>query len=85
MAHHKSAKKRIRQNEKRRLRNQSTRSKINTLSKKVLKSKDKEEAMKLLREAVAFIDKSAGKGILHKNTAARRKSRLTKYVNSLSN
>jgi len=85
MAHHKSAKKRIRQNEKRRLRNQSTRSKINTLSKKVLRSKTKEEALNFLREAVAFIDKSTSKGIIHKNTAARRKSRLTKYVNSLEN
>ncbi len=83
MAHHKSAKKRIRQNEKRRLRNQATRSKINTLSKKVLKSKSKEEALGFLREAVAFIDKSAAKGVIHRNTAARRKSRLTKYVNSL--
>ncbi len=83
MAHHKSAKKRIRQNEKRRLRNQASRSKINTLSKKVLKAENKEEAVKLLKEAVSFIDKMVSKGRLHKNTAARRKSRLTRYVNGL--
>ncbi len=83
MAHHKSAKKRIRQNEKRRLRNQASRSKINTLSKKVLKAKTKEEATELLKEAVSFIDKTVSKGRIHKNTAARKKSRLTRYVNSL--
>ncbi len=83
MAHHKSAKKRIRQNAKRRLRNQASRSKINTLSKKVLKAENKEEAMKFLREAVSFIDKTVAKGRLHKNTAARKKSKLTRYVNSL--
>ncbi len=84
MAHHKSAKKRIRQNAKRRLRNQASRSKINTLSKKVLKAENKEEAAKLLREAVSFIDKMVSKGRLHKNTAARKKSKLTRYVNSLA-
>jgi small subunit ribosomal protein S20 len=83
MAHHKSAKKRIRQNEKRRLRNQASRSKINTLSKKVLKAENKEEATELLKEAISFIDKTVSKGMLHKNTAARKKSKLTRYVNSL--
>ncbi len=83
MAHHKSAKKRIRQNEKRRLRNQASRSKINTLSKKVLKAENKDEAAELLKGAVSFIDKTVSKGMLPRNTAARKKSKLTRYVNSL--
>ena len=83
MAHHQSAKKRIRQNVKRRLRNQASRSKINTLMKKVYKAKSKEEAEVSLKEAISFIDKTVSKGRLHKNTAARRKSQLTRFVNSL--
>lgn len=83
MAHHKSAKKRIRQNERRKLRNQASRSKMNTLVKKVLKAQNKEEAETFLKEAVSFIDSTVSKGRLHKNTAARKKSQLTKFVNSL--
>lgn len=83
MAHHKSAKKRIRQNAKRRVRNQATLSKIKTLMKKVHASTDKTEAESTLKEAVSFIDKAVSKGRLHKNTAARRKSSLTRHVNKL--
>ena len=85
MAHHQSAKKRIRQNAKRRARNQATLSKMKTLMKKVHASEDKATAEVLLKEAVSYIDKSVSKGRLHKNTAARRKSSLTRYVNSLEN
>lgn len=84
MAHHKSAKKRIRQSERRRVRNQATLSKVKTLIKKVHTSSDKAEAEVLLKEAVSYIDKAAGKGKIHKNTAARRKSSLTRHVNKLS-
>jgi len=84
MANHKSAKKRIRQNERRRLRNQDTLSKVKTIMKKVNSSKDKAEADVLLKEAVSFIDRAVSKGRLHKNTAARRKSSLTKHVNKLT-
>lgn len=83
MAHHKSAKKRIRTNERKRLRNQAAISKVRTLVKKVHSSDNKADAEKNLKEAVSFIDKNVTKGRLHKNTAARRKSSLTKYVNSL--
>jgi len=83
MAHHKSAKKRIRQNAKRRVRNQATLSKMKTLMKKVHSSTDKTEAEVTLKEAVSFIDKAVSKGRLHKNTAARRKSSLTRHVNKL--
>lgn len=84
MAHHQSAKKRIRSNEKRRVRNQASTSKTNTLTKKVLGAKDHEEASKILVEAVAHIDKTVSKGRLHKNTAARKKSSLSKHVNKLA-
>jgi small subunit ribosomal protein S20 len=83
MAHHKSAKKRIRTNERKRLRNQAAMSKVKTLVKKVHGSENKDDAEKNLKEAVSYIDKNVTKGRLHKNTAARKKSSLTKFVNGL--
>jgi small subunit ribosomal protein S20 len=83
MAHHKSAKKRIRTNERRRVRNQAAISKIRTLIKKVHSSENKSDAENNLKEAVSYIDKNVTKGRLHKNTAARRKSSLSKFVNSV--
>lgn len=83
MAHHKSAKKRIKTNEKKRILNQGAMSKVRTMIKKVYNAETKADAEKLLKEAVSFIDTTVGKGRIHKNTAARRKSSLTKYVNKL--
>lgn len=83
MANHVSAKKRIRTNEKRRIRNKASLSKVKTLMKKVYDSKDKTEGETNLKEAVSVIDKTAGKGRLHKNNAARKKSVLTKFVNTI--
>ena len=83
MANHKSAKKRIRQSEKRRVRNQAAQTKMKTLIKKVHTASDKATAEVDLKDAVSFIDKSVTKGRLHKNTAARKKSSLTKHVNKL--
>jgi small subunit ribosomal protein S20 len=84
MASHKSAKKRIRSNEKKRLVNRMNESKIKTNMKKVLSLTEKEEADKLYKEAIAILDRSATKGIIHKNNAARKKSALTKHVNKLT-
>lgn len=84
MANHQSAKKRIRTNEKRRLRNKASISKVKTLVKKVFDSKDKEAGEANLKEAVSFIDKTSVKGRIHKNNASRKKARLTKFVNNLS-
>ncbi len=84
MAHHASAKKRIRTSEKRRLRNKATISRIKTEMKKVLSAEKQEEAGQYLKTAVSVIDKAVSKGRLHKNNAARKKARLTKYVNSLA-
>ena len=83
MAHHKSAKKRIRTNERRRVRNQAALSKIRTLIKTVRSSESKTDAEKNLKETVSYIDKNVTKGRLHKNTAARKKSSLTKFVNNI--
>lgn len=83
MPQHKSAVKRVRQNEKRRKHNQPQRSKMKTLIKKALDTTDKEEAQKIAKEATSYLDKMAAKGIVHENFAARRKSRIAKHVNNL--
>ncbi len=83
MPQHKSAIKRLRQSIKRNEHNKSRRSKMRTLIKKVMSATDKETAEKHLNEAISFIDRNAVKGILHKNTAARKKSQLRKHVNNL--
>ena len=81
-----SAIKRTRQTETRTLRNKSVKSLIKTLSKKIEKEvtdKSLEGAETVLKKIVSVVDKAARKGILHKNTAARTVSRLTRLVNSL--
>ncbi len=83
MPQHKSAIKRMRQDEKRKKHNNTRRSKMRTLIKKVLSSTEKEAAEKNLKEATSLIDRLSVKGIIHKNTAARKKARLTKHVNNL--
>lgn len=83
MAHHKSAKKRIRSSEKRKRINKMTDSKIKTVMKKTLATSTKEEVEQLYKEAVAIIDKGVSKGRLHKNNAARKKSKITKHLNKL--
>lgn len=84
MANHKSALKRHRQSLKIRDRNRGIRSKLRTLSKKVLQSENKEEASKLLIEAVSSFHKAAQKRILHPNNSNRKISRLYQHVNQLS-
>jgi len=86
LANHKSAEKRARQNEKRRERNISVRSRVKTSVKAALKSieeKDVEKSHKVLLDTTKTIAKAAAKGIFPKKTAARKISRLTKKVNAL--
>lgn len=71
MAHHKSAKKRIRSSERKKAVNKMTDSKIKTVVKKTLATDKKEELEKLYKEAISVLDKGTSKGRLHKNTAAR--------------
>ena len=75
--------KRERQDIKRRSRNVSNMSRLRTQIKTVLALTDKEKAQIEYSKAVSFIDKVAGKGLIHKNTAARRKSQITRHLNSL--
>ncbi|HVN71760.1 MAG TPA: 30S ribosomal protein S20 [Desulfomonilia bacterium] len=85
MANHASALKRQRQSEKRRLRNRGHKSAINTTIKKIfgsLNEKESDKARELYREAVARLDSAVSKGALHRKTASRKISRLTKMVNA---
>ena len=75
--------KRERQDIKKRARNVSNMSRLRTQIKTVLEITDKEKAKEEYTKAVSFIDKAAGKGLIHKNTAARRKSQITRHLNSL--
>lgn len=87
MPNHKSAEKRQRQNEKRRTVNRSNRTRLRTSIKKLraaLSSGDANAAGTLLPETISTIDKAVQKGVLHKNAAARFKSRLTTRVNQSS-
>jgi small subunit ribosomal protein S20 len=83
MPQHKSAIKRVRQNEKRNEHNRQLRSTMRTLVKKVTKTTDKAEAEEALKSATSYLDRMAQKGILHRNNAANKKSSLVKYVNNL--
>ena len=87
MAQIKSQMKRIQTNEKARQRNVAFRSKVATQSKKVrvaVEKKDVEAAKAELKVAIKLIDKSVTAGVYARNTAARKKSSLTKLVNSLA-
>lgn len=83
MATHKSAKKRIRTNERKRVINQQSATRIKSSVKKVLAATNKEEAEKLYKDAVSILDKGTTKGLIKQNTASRKKSSLTRHLNSL--
>jgi small subunit ribosomal protein S20 len=87
MANHKSAEKRVRQNIKRNEINRSNRGRLRTQIKKLrtaITGHDKAVGGELLNPTISLIDKAVNKGIIHKNTAARYKSRLTKHVSELA-
>ena len=87
LANIKSAKKRILVAEKKAAKNKSVRSKVKTAIKKVdaaIEANDKAAAQEALRAAVSELDKATKKGIYHKNTTARKVSRLTIAVNKLA-
>jgi small subunit ribosomal protein S20 len=86
LATHLSAIKRARQNEKRRLRNLNIRTTVKSSIKKVrvaIEKKDVEGARKALSKAIPIIQKADSKGVFHRNTSARKISRLTREVNAL--
>ena len=84
MANHKSAEKRIRANEAKRLRNRYQHKTTRTVVKKLKTTTVKSEAEALLKEVSSLIDKLAKKNIIHWKKAANQKSKLTKYVSKLS-
>jgi small subunit ribosomal protein S20 len=83
MANHKSALKRIRSNEAKRLRNRYQAKTTRTFIKRLKNSTDKSEAEVLFKDVSAMIDKLAKKNIIHRNNAANKKSKLAKFVNTL--
>lgn len=88
MANSKSARKRILVNERRRLRNRPYRSATRTLVKRaelVIQSGDQDAAREAVGDAIAMLDRAAGKNVVHPNNAARRKSRLMAKFNAAAN
>ena len=83
MAHTKSAKKRIRQNAKRRLENRYYAKTMRNAVRKIRATKDKKEAEKELPAVLSLVDRVAKRNQIHKNNAGNLKSKLTKMVNSL--
>ena len=86
MPHHKSAEKRLRQTEKRTAINRSRLSRVRTFVKKVetaIASGDKEAAQSALRLAQPELHRATTKGVLHRNTVARKLSRLALRINAL--
>ena len=87
MANHKSAAKRNKQNAIRNARNTHIRSTMRTLVKQVreaVAAGEQETTQAALAKAISFIDKAATKGVIHKASASRKISRLTKLVNTLA-
>lgn len=85
MAHTRSALKRVRQTERRRLRNQMVKTRVKTLVKRArlsIEAGDLEQAQLAVGDAISALDRAAERGILHRNNAARRKSRLMKRYNT---
>ncbi|MBS5748404.1 30S ribosomal protein S20 [Actinotignum sp. GS-2025b] len=87
MANIKQQKKRVLTNEKRRLRNQAVKSELKTYIRKTrlaVEAGKAEEAETLLAAASRKLDKAVSKGVIHRNQAANRKSKLAKRVNALA-
>ncbi len=87
MANHKSAIKRIKQNQKKNERNTHIKSTLKTYIKRVREAaaaKDVAAAKEALTAAIPIVDGAATKGVIHRSTASRNVSRLTRLVNSLA-
>ena len=84
MANHKSALKRIRSNDKKRVLNRYQAKSTRTVVKRLRATTDKNEAVELFKTASSMLDRLAKKNIIHKNKAANNKSKLAKFVNALA-
>ncbi|MDO7542161.1 MAG: 30S ribosomal protein S20 [Flavobacteriales bacterium] len=83
MANHKSALKRIRSNDKKRLRNRFQHKTTRNAVKKLKELTDRKEADVLLKSVISMLDKLSKRNIIHANKAANLKSKLTKHVSTL--
>ena len=86
MAQHKSAKKRILQNDKKRIRNRHIRTTLRSALKKfeqTLEKQNAEELKAIMGKTISSVDTAASKGVIHKNKAARHVSQITRKINSL--
>jgi len=83
MPHHKSCAKRLKQDEKRQIRNHTAKSELKTLAKKIRISQSAEDKDVLINEYFSRLDKAAKRNIIHKNTASRKKSRMSQFVNRM--
>ena len=86
MANHKSAVKRARQSEEQRVRNRSRKTRMKNVIRgleEAIAGKSPEKAAEQLKKAASVIAKTASRGVIHKNTASRKISRLTTRVNAL--
>jgi len=81
MPNTKQCEKRLRQDKKRQARNNYVKKTIRTLSKKMVSDVSLEEKEQLIHEIYSQLDKAAKKGVIHKRTASRRKSRISSYLN----
>ena len=84
MANHKSAKKRIRSNDSKRVRNRYQAKTTRNLLKELRTTKEKSRAVELLPEVSAQLDRLAKKNVIHKNKAANLKSSIQKHVNAMA-
>jgi small subunit ribosomal protein S20 len=84
LANSASAKKRMRQERKRRLHNRAQRSRIKTAVKRVMTAENADDAQTALREAYVLLDRLASRNYLHQNRAARKKSQLARHVAGLA-
>ncbi len=86
MAHTKSAKKRIKSSRKKQAYNKPIRSRVKTYlakAEEILKSGDVKAALEVIRQTTSTLDKAVRQGVIHRNKAARHKSRLVKKLNAL--
>lgn len=87
MANIKSAAKRVKVSEIRRMRNAAAKSRLRTAARKykeAVEAGNKEEAQALLKNLLSLLDKAAGKNLIHKNAAARKKSKMQKLFNAMA-
>lgn len=83
MPQHKSAKKRVRTNERKHERNKASKSRMRNIVKELRNTTEKVKAEELYKEVSSVLDRSAAKGLIHKNTAAQKKAKLAKHIKGL--